>query len=175
MSKSFEEEMEIVIDELLKILGKEFLTKIAILAKNIIYSRTKAGYGIDGGEKSKLEGLSPKYIDFRKKVFSSPWKPGSFADRIQKVGKGEFFSPTKSNATLTGQMLGSIAYEIRPDGVRLYIPNTVRKEGGKTNYQVLEFYSEQRPFFDLTQDERRILEREIENELRKIALRINRR
>lgn len=175
MSKSFQEELDGLIDEFLTLLGREFLTRLAILSKNLIYKRAKSGYGTSGETKEKLKELSPKYIEFRKKVFTSRWKAGSYADRLQRVGAGEFFSPPKSNATLTGQMLGSISFQVNDTGVRIFIPETVRKEGGKTNAQVLEFYSEVRPFFNLTRDERRILEREIENELRKIALRFNRR
>ena len=167
MAKSFTEASDQLVQEMLKLLSKQFLKGLADIAKPIIYKRVKAGYGVsEAGSKEKLKALADSTIQYRKQVFKSRW------GAIGKIGPGEFFSPRKSNATLTGQMLNAISYRITDSGVTFFIDKKIRKEGGASNFEVAEFYSEARPFFGLTSDERQVIAREIENELRKLVLKI---
>lgn len=165
-------------DALLSMISDQFLYKLGTLARELIRKRTASGYGVDSDDKTgnatkvKLAPLSDDYISFRQRLNKAKSRKGKAAKKIQL---GEFFSARRSNATLTGQMLGSFGHKIINAGINLYILDTRRNDGKLTNRQVAEYYSEDREFFALTEDEVRVLQREIEKELREKILRLSRR
>lgn len=159
------------------------LLSLGRLMRDIIYKRTKAGYGVTSidstvnVQKEKLAALSPSYIATRKgelAFFTSklgnivPYKPK------RKPRLGEFGTPSKSNLTFTGQMLDAINYRLTRQGVEIYVNKNRREEGGLTNAKVADYVQQNgRLFFNLTQAELNILIREIEKELRKITRRFS--
>ena len=66
-------------------------------AVDIIYKRTKSGSFLNA------EGLQPKQTSKKKYKLSDSYK--DFRKKKFTGQKGDFFSPGRSNATLTGQML----------------------------------------------------------------------
>lgn len=167
MARSFSEAAEQLAKQLNTLLSDKFKRQLAEAAKKIIYRRTKAGKGVDNnGNPETLKKLATSTITYRSQVFNSRFSA------IGALGPGEFFSPRKSNATLTGQMLNAISYNITADGIKFMIERSARGEGGPSNFEVAEYYSKDRPFFNLSDDERRVIARQIEDELRKIVLKI---
>lgn len=90
---------------------KAALVDVGVFARDLIVKRTRLGYGVekDLGSKKRLAKLSPNYIK-RRKMFA---------------GLSENTRPSRSNLTLTGQMLNSIIstakagiIEIKPTGTR---------------------------------------------------------
>lgn len=145
--------------ELEKLSGVAFKQRIARQARDILYNRVKSGFGIKGSGKNiareKLKALSPLYIESRKSM---------------RLGK--FGSPGRSNITLTGETLEAISIKILPQGFALYFTNQNHPVHRFTFAQIANYVEEGgRPFFNLTTDERRIIEREVELELRKLARR----
>ncbi len=170
------------------IFTRTFQLSLGRLVRDIIYKRTKAGYGVssltqtDGTVKQKLAPLSSSYIAQRQ---------GRIAFFTNKLGQtvpilaknkpklGEFGTPTKSNLTYTGQMLRNIEYKITTQGVDIFISNNKRTSDKLTNSEVAKFVQNAgqgrpaRPFFNLTEDEFKILIRSVETEIRKITRRFS--
>lgn len=90
----------------------------------IIVKRTRLGYGVDNtlGTRSKLKALSPRYIKARKDYLD-----------IDSTTR-----PSKSNLTLTGQMLRSMAI-IKQDSSSVTIGPTGKRTDGNTNQEIAEF------------------------------------
>lgn len=76
-------------------ISREFLRPLGQYALDLIVKRTRLGYGVEKpfGSKFSLPSHSPKYIKFRKKFRQL----------------SETTAPTKSNLTLTGQLLESMS------------------------------------------------------------------
>ena len=141
---------------------KKFLIQIAEKIIDIIVKRTKSGKGVSDDKVEdpaliKLASLSSGYIEYRKKV-----KLGSFG------------SPSKSNLTLTGQMLDSLIYKIVNNGILIDVANTKRKKAigsgyvKQTNQEVAGYVSENgRPFLALSPGEQRIIIKFIDDYLTK--------
>lgn len=171
-----------------KINNRNVTDRLARKCREIIYRRVKAGYGVNTDtspaeytKKKRLKPLSKSYVAFREgKVSFFTTKDGrvvpvdlkgyakkniggkksysSFAPTL-----GEFGRPGKSNATFTGEMMKSLMLRSSEDGFEILIADNTRKDGsGLTNKKVSEYYSEDRPFFALTDGEIRILTRELE-------------
>lgn len=149
-------------------LGRQTLLTIGKLARELIYTRTKLGYGVTGsGEsvtRSKLKPLSPSYKLARKgyaqggAMFNATDRNGKkklvqFQTKGSKP-KGFGFSPNKSNLTLTGNMLDSIVVKVQEASVLISIASTSRPDSDLNNREVAELVSKERPFFDLTESER---------------------
>lgn len=146
--------------EIRKVTSREFLQRLARMASDIIYKRVKSGKGVNSlsqkdPTKVSLKALSASYVEQRKK---------------RKLGK--FGSPGKSNLTLTGELLESIVFEVTRNGFQLKFPDTQHRQARIAISLLSEYVQEERPFFALTKDERRILEVEVQNELRKLARRV---
>lgn len=179
--KKFTDKLE---NEIGTLLGRTFMVEIGKLAREIVYKRVKSGYGVSGldGEniqKQKLKPLSDSYIKQRQgkvKFITKngnviPLVPGS-KFKIAKPKLGEFGSPSRSNLTLSGEMLNAVKYELTRQGFTLVIPDSARSDG-KTNAEVADLVQGVRPFFALTTQEVQILTREVERKLREIARRVN--
>jgi hypothetical protein len=124
-------------------------------ARDLIYKRTKSGYGVDSdttdkANKKRLEKLSPNYI----------------AQRRKYPGAGEFFSAGRSNLTRTGQLLNAIDFKVSNGKLELFIKDSSRSDGNISNKEVAEYVRAKRPFFNLTVQEQRVLLKQIENSLR---------
>lgn len=126
---------------------------------DVVYKRVKAGGGViddtnPNTSGTNLERLSDSYIKFRKKN----------ANKL-----GEFASPSRSNLTFTGQMLNALQSRVENDKVIVFVNDSARSDG-KSNRDVANHVRETRPFLALTLGEQRIVQQEIEKQL-KIILR----
>lgn len=165
---------------------KDINYRLARKCKEIIYRRTKNGYGVDNDRSKaedtrqvKLKELSASYIAQREgKLTFLTLKDGRVIPiNLAAYGKrhkvsfrpklGPFGRPRKSNATFTGDMMEAIFLRATNDGFHLLINND-RRADGKTNRRVAEYYSEDRPFFALTAGEVRILTREMEKIIKEL-------
>jgi len=124
-------------------------------------NRVKRGFMPD---LSKIAGFtSEAYIKARKKFRSN---------------LGDRATPTKSNATATGQMLADIVYRMTPSGFRIFINGTSRRPGmdGRpsklTNAEVARYYSEKRDIFDFSEQEIQKIIRKVRTDLLKIVRRL---
>ena len=152
------------------------MKQIGKIAKEIIYKRVKSGYGVDSErsgspKKKRLKPLSDSYKAYRRGDIEFRTVDGRVipfpGDRRNKV-TGKFGKPGKSNLTFSGEMLDSFEIKAGKLELELIIPNTRRRDG-KTNSEVYEFARKDRPFFAITNAERRILTAEIEDKIVKIA------
>jgi hypothetical protein len=150
-------ELEAKINQTIRQAGsKEVMLILAKKAKEVLYLRVKSGKGIG---KQQLKPLSNSYKKQR-----------------SKLSLGDKGTANKSNLTLTGQMLDAISYEVAKDYFKLYIKASSRyaaKPSWKTpvanNKQVAEYVSKERPFFELADDEKLIIEREFNSIIKNIV------
>jgi hypothetical protein len=117
----------------------KLMGEIAEFIQERIYQNTKRGY-YPGTRKNlaKLRPLSPGYIAMRKALLK-----GAEADargiltskkRAKKKAKakfGEFFSPARSNLTMSGEMLDALGSTIDTSSgqVRIFVEDTQRTDG----------------------------------------------
>lgn len=165
---------------------KDINYRLARKCKEIIYRRVKNGYGVDSDNKDpeatrqvKLKELSASYIAQRegKLTFLTLQNGRVIPINLAAYGKknkvsfrpklGPFGRPRKSNATFTGDMMEAIFLRATSEGFQVIINND-RREDGKTNKKVAEYYSKDRPFFALTAGEVRILTRELEKIIKEL-------
>jgi len=160
--------------------NKRVSTRMAKLARSIVYKRTKAGKGVSGNSNPRLKKLSDSYklqrsgkIKFRTingRVVAFPGQD----DRPRTIGK--FFKPAKSNLTYTGQMLESMIIKAGRFTFGVNIPNTKRQrqkgQGNQkqlTNADVAGYVEANgREFFALSKGEVRIILFEYEKILRQL-------
>jgi len=166
--KSIEEFRQALGSSLKEALGRRTLLTIGKLARELIYTRTKLGYGVTGSgdsvQRQRLKPLSPSYKLARKGYAQG----GAMFNATDRNGKrklvqfktagskptGFGFSVNKSNLTLTGQMLENIVVKVQEASVVLSIASTSRPDSELNNREVAEQVSKERPFFDLTESER---------------------
>ena len=131
------------------------LLRICKFVADMILKRTRLGYGVrDNGEKrEKLKQLAGR---------PKPYKSTIRARELAKE-KGQLSSdttPTRSNLTMTGQMLNAISYKVKKLGGIIFIKDNTRKDGRATNKEIAEYVSKDRPFFNLSDSEIRQLKAE---------------
>jgi len=154
--KKIEKAFDIAIKHLA---DKRVMAGHAETAKNIIYDRTKEGFGIFGEsanerQRQKLKALSTHYI-VTKRIGA-------------KLGK--FGAVKRSNLTFTGQMLDAITFKVKNNGFEVFIKKTKRRGKGEklTNYQLSQIVTQEgRPFMGLTKGELRVILKELEKQLTK--------
>jgi hypothetical protein len=150
---------------------KEFMTKLGLQLRTLIYGDTKAGKGVasdqeGAGVEIRLAALSDTYVEYRRKKLNS-----------KNFSPGPFFKVSKSNLTFTGQMLESLDFEARQGLVRVFVSDTSRTElSGRrsklSNKDVADIVTRNgRPFLGLSQRNERTLDKEIERETRAIVRR----
>jgi hypothetical protein len=107
-------------------ISKAALKEVGVFARNLIVKRTRLGYGVkkDFEAKSRLAKLSPNYIK-KRKMFA---------------GLSSNTSPSRSNLTLTGQMLDSIISETKDRTI--IIKPTGRRDDGKSNADIARYAEE---------------------------------
>ncbi len=139
---SAKQDLKKIFDRIEKVLGQAVnrteMRSLANLSIDLIYKRTKLGYGVREkfGSKSPLRKLSPAYIAARKK-----------SSKLSGTT-----SPSKSNLTFTGQMLDSLRILKESSGEFLIGPSGQRRTtGGKfslTNAKVAEYQAKQGRIFN---------------------------
>jgi hypothetical protein len=116
------------------------LTEVGRKVVELIQGFTRSGKSIVGSNSEQLKPLSQKYIEQRKK-------------RVREGRKHidpDFFSPAKSNLTLTGQMLRSIDFTKNKLKASVTVGPTGKRDDGLTNKKVAQFVSEGgRPFIGI--------------------------
>lgn len=173
MAKDFNQVRKDLDKIILEIVSNSFLKVLAEKARQLIYRRVKSGKGVNpsSGQEQSLKALSDRYVQYRKGNFSfSTKKKGKKVTANKGAPRlGEFGSPGKSNLTLTGEMLDSIQIKIEKYGFRLYFPTTKHKFSKRVTIRELAQYVQEngRPFFSLSQGERRVLLKAVQDEVRK--------
>ena len=110
------------------------LKPTAQFAIDVIVKRTRLGYGVNRqfGQKEKLKKLSSRYIKFR-----------------NTFGKlDELTGPKRSNLTLTGQMLKSMAVLNAETGSVSIGPTGSRYDSKATNAQIATYQEKQGRIFN---------------------------
>ncbi len=142
----------------------------------MVVKRTRLGYGVqaDGQKRQKLKPLADttKKVRAGKLSFKTikgvtvPFEPDLDEN---KVKLSDLTRPSKSNLTMTGQMLGS--YKVISAGpFKALIGPTGQRSDGLTNEEVAEFAEEQgRPFAYLTDIEYKRLLDSIRKRVTKVA------
>lgn len=148
------------------------LRQLAGFLKLRIYQYTKRGYSLGAlktttragriGDPRKLKPLSPNYIKYRRELQRGAKSNASkalkksglkkLANSLEMRKFGEFFAPTRSNLTLTGQMLDALKTEIDAEAGQgtVYVDSTKRTDSDLTNAQVAQKVAEDgRPFLGL--------------------------
>ena len=122
-------------------LSKKELREVGDLSSEAIFNRTKKGFGVKttGGNPSRLLKLSDQYIQFRRQFKSL----------------ASDTSPSKSNLTLTGQMLESIGTKKVRQGTRGKALVLVAVQGRKNINKALWQADRKRIFMNLSKKELR--------------------
>lgn len=111
---------------------------------DVIRERVRSGIGLTG----TFKALSDSYIKFRR--------------RARKRLSSDT-TPETSNLTATGQMLKAIVGEATGTVVRIFIKGNRRRELGggpsKSNNEIRGYVEKERPFFELTKNERALAEK----------------
>lgn len=94
----------------IKEITKEVTKDTGEMAYDLLYIRTKSGFGTNG----PLKALSPSYVDFRKR-----WS-AFLADDT---------SPSESNLTATGQLLDALFLRVVADKFFIKVNSKNREEG----------------------------------------------
>lgn len=131
------------------------LQEIADWIRGTIYKRTKSGKGlskqnraIGGASNDKLKPLSDSYVQQRAKTVLGP-----------------LASPKRSNLTFTGELLESIDAYVKGTQVIVEIPN-IQHGSGIPLQKLLDFVEEARPFFGLSDTEKKTLDSMISRMIR---------
>ena len=147
--------------------------KIADKSADIIFKRTKAGFGVTRNkrQKKRLQRLSAQYIKQRRGLVEFTTSGGKKVKfRVTPKKLGSFAAARKSNLTLSGLMLDSMRTKARRAKFRIDIKPSSRPDSKFNNRQLAELVSKDRPFLALTDGEKRIIlnaYREIINKLAK--------
>lgn len=119
------------------------LREIAIFMRTRVYQYTKRGTSLV--QESRLTPLSQNYINYRKRLVA-----GKSRKSVKKFG--DFFSPSRSNLTFTGQMLDALKTDVDPASGRaiVFVDDTPRSGDDLTNAEVAVKVAEAgRPFLGL--------------------------
>lgn len=130
------------------------LSEIAEFCRSRIYQYTKRGQSLV--QESKLQALSTGYIEYRKRLTRAKKSRSSKKTRQSGVfpskGFGAFFSPSRSNLTLTGQLLEALKSRVKKSSnqIEVFVENSSRSDSDLTNKEVAEkVSSDGRPFIGL--------------------------
>lgn len=134
------------------------LDKIGKFARDRIVAETRKGNDLTNNG-SKQPALSEGYIGYRRRlggkekalerVAGGSTKKSDLA-KVASIGvktpipDSSFFSPAKSNLTLTGQLLSSIEYTVKANEKTIVIEPTGSRDDGKTNKEVAEELSKRK-------------------------------
>lgn len=115
---------------------------------NIIKKRTRLGFGVkeNGEKREKLKELKG-----RPKPYKSTIHSRELAKEKGLLSKET--TPTRSNLTMTGQMLDAITYSVKKLSGIIFIKDSSRSGSDATNKEVAEYVSKDRPFLNLSDSE----------------------
>ena len=172
------------------ITSRTLLNDIANFLKDRIYSYTKRGYSMGAlltsnktgraiGSPRKLKPLSPNYIRNRRDMVKEKaksfktgitFKNNPRAARKRAISKfGPFFSPARSNLTLTGEMLEALTTSVDPKNATFTVsidPST--RSDGENNAEVAKKVAKNgRPFLGIDEKGKEIIIRMIQASLRR--------
>lgn len=157
------------------IFSRRGMERLGDLGRDLIFKRTKSGFGVKNNSRQKFKTLSASTILGRSGKISFR-VIGDNVVPLPGPGKsivtGSFGAPKRSNLTLTGQMLDSMTVNAQSQKVEILIPNTKRRGSRLSNSDVAELVSRERPFLALTMAEATIIEKEIISLVRKNVKRI---
>ena len=130
-----------------KMTSKDSMKETGKLATNLIKKRTRAGFGVEkhGDSKSKLDRLSPDYIEHRKK--NKPSGPTT---------------PSKSNLTNSGDMLDDLEPRAKKGSAKIGFSSKKSKDKAK-------WVSDDRPFNNLSGAEQKQIRQFLNEKAKKIA------
>lgn len=149
------------------------MKKIGDQAATIIRRRTLLGFGVpdNGQPRERLKPLSESYKQQRR---------GNLAFFTDKLGRvrpirnpkrkprlSNKTSPAKSNLTFTGEYLDSFMSFVKGLG-KVEVRPTGTRPDGLTNTEVAEFVSDERPHFNLSNNEIKQLENQLSRDLESI-------
>lgn len=160
----------------------KLLKELAEYLKERIYSSTKRGKSLVTGD--KLKPLSPGYVKWRRTLGSSKKKSlirrlldkfrqhrlGKKKKRNSNIKTGDFFSPARSNLTLTGQMLDALTTDVDTTigQFKVTVKDNVRRDGEKTNLEVAKEVADNgRPFLGIDAKGMDIMRRKVIQNLRR--------
>lgn len=163
MANEFDPFKKKIEDALNKFASADNMQKIGDLAAGIIKKRTRLGFGVEttGADRNKLKPLSEKYIEFRKNLKGIQrakkavraggkvsLKTKQRASKNPKIELSSDTSASKSNLTLTGQMLDSLKATSTQGSVT--IEASGNRKDGLSNKEISGYVEEQgRKFLDL--------------------------
>lgn len=143
---------------------ESFLEMVKDFATLRIQAETRKGQ--DLVNERKQPPLSPGYIEFRKRLAKGLSKEPIKVDP-------EFFVPSKSNLTLTGEMLSSLTGKIIKSQSSIEISVTGRRSDGKSNKEVAEdLASRGRKFLGLDVKGIRLIRKMVLDEIRRAIRRV---
>lgn len=160
----------------------DLLKELADYLKERIYSFTKRGISLVTND--KLKPLSPGYVKWRRTLGSSKQKNparrrfdgfrqhrlGKKKKRNTNIQTGDFFSPARSNLTLTGQMLDALTTDVDTTigQFKVTVKDNVRRDGEKTNLEVAKEVADNgRPFLGIDAKGMDIMRRKVIQNLRR--------
>lgn len=151
------------------------LKMVAAFMKTRIYQYTKRGQSLV--LEAKLAPLSQGYVEYRKRLLKSKESKilkkvaGKKAAKNRALKKfGEFFSPSRSNLTLSGQMLDALKSEVdeQKGQVTVFVESSSRNDSDLNNAEVAKKVAENgRPFIGLDRVGRDRIRRMVVAELRR--------
>lgn len=127
------------------------LENIAEFARDRIVAETRKGNDLTGNAGAKQPPLSPGYVAYRRRVQKGKGK-GWGGGPLPKPDL-QFFSPKRSNLTLTGELLNSIDYKVSVSSKSIIIEPTGVRSDGSTNKEVAKDLANKGRYF-LGLDER---------------------
>jgi phage gpG-like protein len=117
-----------------EIRNKSRLRLIAEFILERVYQNTKRGYYAGSNKNlAKLKPLSQNYIEYRKSLLGAETESASGFSRKSKKKRalkkfGDFFSPSKSNLTLTGQLLDALVSKVEGNQAIVEVSNSQRSD-----------------------------------------------
>jgi hypothetical protein len=116
-----------------------------------IRKRTRLGKGVDdSGKQGSLKPLG---------AFARPENKDKYIDKRKKARLAgelsELTTPKKSNLTYSGQLLDAIKGRVK--GFQIIIEILGNRQDGMSNDQLREYVEEKRPFFKLSNPEKKAL------------------
>jgi hypothetical protein len=136
---TFKEVTTDILSILTEIASTEFLDELGKQVVDMVRKRTQLGYGSKDSIKVKLDALSKPYVASRK-----------------RMGKGKTLSgmtsPSKSNLTLTGDMLADMTFNSKTGELQIDFKSDFSKKKAIYNTDG-HGNCPPRPFLDLTEQE----------------------
>lgn len=153
---------------------EKILDEVGQFTKSRIQQFTRSGRTIalggtekKGGKAEPLKKLSASYVNYRKKLAGGLFQGDEFFGPKKQLS--EFFKPSKSNLTLTGQLLKSISFKasFQSRSVSVEVSGS-RDDSNLDNKEVAGFVAAQgRPFMGIDEAGRQRIKNIVNRALRR--------